>query len=205
MQIANNKWDERYSEQEFVYGTQPNDFLISHHTAIKQGGRVLCLAEGEGRNAVFLARQGFDVHAVDQSAVGLEKAEKLAQSYGVAISTRAIDLKDLQLGHDQWDAVVSIFAHVPPAVRKRLHDELNGSLKKGGVFIFEGFTPEQLEMEGKGGPPPTQAELLVPYEQLTDELKELKIVHAAQLNRILSEGKLHQGLCAVAQVFAEKI
>lgn len=203
--MAKTKWDERYSEQEFVYGTEPNDFLLGRYREIRRGGRVLCLAEGEGRNAVFLARQGFDVVAVDQSATGLEKAEKLAESYGVSISTQVMDLGDLELGQEQWDAIVSIFAHVPPAVRKRLHAELSVSLKQEGVFIFEGFTPEQLEMEGRGGPPPTQAELFVSYDHLLEELEDLNVIYASQLHRSLSEGKLHQGQCAVVQVLAKKI
>ena len=77
-------------------------------------------------------------------------------------------------------------------------------ITENGVLIFEGFTPEQLEMEGKGGPPPSQAELYIPYDQLIDELGSLEIVYAKHLHRTLSEGKLHQGLCAVAQVFAKK-
>ncbi len=204
-EMAKTKWDERYSAQEFVYGTEPNDFLFSNYREIRPGGRVLCLAEGEGRNAVFLARQGFEVLAVDQSATGLDKAEKLAESCGVSISTRVMDIAELDLGQEQWDGVVSVFAHVPPAVRKRLHEELAAGLKQEGVFIFEGFTPEQIEMEGRGGPPPNQAELYVPYDQLLRELEALKILYASQLHRHLSEGKLHQGLCSVAQVLAKKI
>lgn len=199
-----NKWDERYSEREFVYGEEPNDFLVKHYSEIKQGGRVLCLAEGEGRNGVFLARKGFEVVAVDQSGVGLKKAEKLAERYGVNISTKVIDMHDLHLVDEQWDAIVSIFAHVPPHVRKRLHSEVFSGLKGDGVLIFEGFTPEQLEMAGKGGPPPTQAELLVPYSDLIEELHDLKILYSSQKERILSEGKLHQGMCSVVQVLAKK-
>ena len=111
-------WDQRYSEEEFAYGTAPNDFLRDEYSRIPAGGRVLCLAEGEGRNAVFLAKQGYAVTAVDLSPVGLEKAQNLAFENGVEISIKVVDLAEFELGHEVWDGIVSIAAHVPPNVRK---------------------------------------------------------------------------------------
>ena len=130
-------WDQRYNEEGFAYGIDPNDFLKSEYSRIPKGGRVLCLAEGEGRNAVFLAKQGYAVTAIDQSSVGLEKAKNLAIENGVQISTIVADLTDYDFGNEIWDGIVSIAAHVPPGLRKKLHGQVFSSLKRGGVFILE--------------------------------------------------------------------
>lgn len=107
-------------------------------------GRVLCLAEGEGRNAIFLAAQGFEVVAVDASAVGLAKAERLAREQRVAITTVQEDLSGYAPGHDTWDAIVSIWCHLPPALRERVHHGVGLALRIGGVFLLEAYTPAQL-------------------------------------------------------------
>ncbi|WP_339719792.1 class I SAM-dependent methyltransferase [uncultured Paraglaciecola sp.] len=197
-------WDQRYSEEEFAYGTAPNDFLRDEYSRIPAGGRVLCLAEGEGRNAVFLAKQGYAVTAVDLSPVGLEKAQNLAFENGVEISIKVVDLAEFELGHEVWDGIVSIAAHVPPNVRKKLHSQVVTSLKKGGVFILEAYTERQLEMTGVGGPPPSQKDLFMSLDALQSELNDLDFRIAAEVERNMSEGKYHQGQSAVVQVVACK-
>ena len=127
-------WDQRYSEAGFAYGEAANDFLKLHFKHIPKRGRVLCLAEGEGRNAVFLAQQGYQVTAVDQSQVGLEKAQDLAAKQGVAIETVVANLSEFDLGKDCWDGIVSISAHVPADLRQQLHQQSVLALKAGGVF-----------------------------------------------------------------------
>ena len=102
-------WDQRYSADEYIYGKDPNEFLAKAVDNIPKG-KVLCLAEGEGRNAVFLAQHGYEVVAVDSSSVGLEKANKLAQERGVTIQTIVTDLAHFDIEPDSWDGVVSIFA-----------------------------------------------------------------------------------------------
>ena len=120
-------WDERYSDNEYVYGTAPNDFLASVIDRIhcnhnhSHHGKVLSLGEGEGRNAVFLAEHGCFVTAVDASHVGLSKAENLAKARGVVIKVIHSDLAHLEIAPDSWDAIVSIFCHVPSQLRKELH------------------------------------------------------------------------------------
>jgi SAM-dependent methyltransferase len=198
-------WDQRYNEEGFAYGTSPNDFLKSECFRIPNGGRVLCLAEGEGRNAVFLATQGYSVTAVDQSTVGLQKAERLATEYGVKISTKVADLTDYDLGCEVWDGIVSISAHVPPLLRKKLHAQVVSSLKSDGVFILEAFTEHHIEMNGVGGPPPTQKELFMSLDKLSVELEGLDIIIGAEVERNISEGIYHQGECAVVQVVARKV
>jgi len=197
-------WDQRYSEEGFAYGMAPNDFLKSEYCRIPKGGRVLCLAEGEGRNAVFLAMQGYAVTAVDQSAVGLQKAENLAIEHGVKISTEVANLADYDLGGDVWDGIVSIFVHVPPLLRKVLHGRVVKSLKNNGVFVLEAYTEHHLEMDGVGGPPPSQKDLFVSLNKLAVELDGLNLIIGAEVERDISEGKYHQGVSAVVQVVARK-
>lgn len=197
-------WDQRYNEDGFAYGVDPNDFLKSEFFRIPKGGRVLCLAEGEGRNAVFLAKQGYAVTAVDQSSVGLEKARNLAKESGVEVSTIVTDLADYDLGKEIWDGVVSIAAHVPYELRKKLHGQVFSSLKIGGVFVLEAYTERQLEMDGIGGPPPSQKEMFMSLKALESELSGLDLIIGAELERNISEGKYHQGESAVVQVVAHK-
>lgn len=197
-------WDQRYGQEGFVYGTRANDFLRAHYQRIPRGGRVLCLAEGEGRNAVFLARQGYVVTAVDQSAVGLEKAQHLAREKGVTITTEVADLADYDLGREAWDGIVSIWAHLPPALRQPLHRQVVSALKKGGVLLLEAYTERQLTMSGVGGPPASQRQMFMSRRQLLRELAGLEFELAAELQRNISEGSCHQGESAVVQLIARK-
>lgn len=197
-------WDQRYSEDGFAYGTNPNDFLKSEYARIPSGGRVLCLAEGEGRNAIFLAKQGYDVTAIDQSAVGLEKAQKLAADHNVQLTTIVADLATYDLGHHCWDGIISISAHVPPTLRAQIHQQVVHSLKHKGVFILEAYTEQQLKTSGIGGPPPHNKELFMSLKALRAELQGLEFLVAEEVIRHISEGKHHQGESAVVQVIAGK-
>ena len=193
-------WNARYSTEEYVYGTMPNDFLLEMSRYIK-GPNVLCLAEGEGRNAVYLAREGYDVFAVDASAVGLEKAETLADESYVNINTQVADLADYEIASEGWDGIVSIFCHLPPKVRKALHRKVVAGLKPGGVFVLEAYRPKQLKFK-TGGPPETS--LMMSLDELKDELEGLEFYHDAELDREVSEGRLHSGVGAVVQLVAIK-
>lgn len=193
-------WDERYHGAQYVYGTEPNDFLLSQVGQLPHG-RILCLAEGEGRNAVFLAEQGFTVTAVDQSAVGLAKAESLAAQRGVSIETIVADLADFSIAPQSWDGIVSIFAHTPPPVRHHIHSEVVRGLKPGGVFLLEAYRPEQLQYK-TGGPP--VAEMMMSLESLRAELPGLEFESAAETVREVREGTLHTGQGAVVQLLARK-
>ncbi|SNT70051.1 class I SAM-dependent methyltransferase [Psychrobacter sp. LV10R520-6] len=197
-------WDQRYNEAGFAYGTEANDFLKEEFHKIPAGGRVLCLAEGEGRNAVFLAQNGYQVTAMDLSEVGLNKALKLASDKGVEISTQVADLADYKLGDAQWDGIVSIWAHMPEAIQQRVHAQVAPALKPGGVFILEAYTYQQTTMEGVGGPPATQKDRFVSSEDLQSELAKLEEVTGIEKQRTISEGTRHQGLSAVVQFVGYK-
>ena len=128
-------WDQRYGVPEFVYGTEPNRFLAQQARHFAPGGRVLCLADGEGRNGVWLARQGFEVHSVDISVQGVEKTQQLSRQAGAHLDTQVADVTTLDLGLAQWDAIVSIFLHLPAKARADLHQRAVQALKTGGLFV----------------------------------------------------------------------
>lgn len=193
-------WDERYERDEYVYGTSPNDFLRSQVSYLPRGP-ILCLAEGEGRNAVFLAEQGYKVTAVDQSPVGLAKARRLAEQRGVTIETVVADLGAFDVEPEAWDGIVSIFAHMPPPARHHIHRQIVTGLRPGGVFLLEAYRPEQLQY-GTGGPP--VAELMMTLDGLRTELSGLNVDFAAETVREIHEGPLHHGAGAVVQLRAQK-
>ncbi len=175
-----NRWDKRYSEPGFAYDTEPNDFLASSIKHLKPGGTVLCLAEGEGRNSVHLAQNGFQVTAIDNSAVGLQKARNLADEKKVKITTLLADLDDYPIMPESYDGIVSIFCHLPRKIRQKLHKKVFPSLKKGGTFILEAYTPKQL-LYGTGGPP--QEEMLMDLAEIKEELEPLHLIYAREIER----------------------
>lgn len=193
-------WDQRYAVDDYVYGKKPNDFLAEVSGGLAPG-KVLCLAEGEGRNAVFLAGMGHAVTAVDDSAVGLEKARKLAAERGVEIAVRVADLADFVIEPASWDAVVAIFCHLPPNVRRLVHRRVVDGLRPGGRFILEAYTPRQLQF--KTGGPPT-VELLMTLADLKEELAGLDFEIAEEIERDIHEGRFHFGRGAVARIVARK-
>lgn len=193
-------WDERFSEPGYAYGTEPNDFLVSVADRLPMG-RVLCLAEGEGRNAVFLAGLGYEVTAVDASTVGLAKAERLAAERGVAITTVHTDLAEFEIEPAAWRGIVSIFCHQPPVIRAALHERCLRGLATGGIFVLEAFSPRQLEL-GTGGP--RTPELLMELDVIRCELPGLRFEIAREIERPVIEGKYHRGRAAVVQVLAAK-
>lgn len=193
-------WDERYAADHYVYGTEPNAFLAENFTSLPKG-KVLCLAEGEGRNAVFLATLGYDVTAVDGSQVGLRKARQLAEQNQVTITTIHADLADFSLGEAQWDGIVSIFGHLPSALRRSVYHQAVNALKPGGVMLLEAYSPAQLT-NNTGGP--KQADMLVGIDDLHQELSGLQFLHLVEKEREVIEGTFHTGHASVVQMLALK-
>ena len=193
-------WNERYNAEEYAYGKAPNKFLEDNYKVIPKG-KVLSLAEGEGRNAVFLAKQGYSVTAVDASQVGLDKAKKLAEENGVSIEIIHANLADFDIGENRWDGIVSIFCPLPSALRKELHKKVVAGLKTNGVFLVEAYTPDQLKHGTGGG---NSADLMTTKESLSLELDGLKFKHLIELERDVVEGIYHTGLGAVVQALASK-
>jgi SAM-dependent methyltransferase len=193
-------WDERFSSLEYIYGTEPNDFLVSVASKIPQG-KVLCLADGEGRNGTYLASLGYEVVAVDQSTVGLAKAQKLAQEKQVAITTIHADLADFAIAPQAWDGIISIFCHLPSELRTKVYRQAVQGLKSNGVFVLESFAPEQLQYDTGG---PKNLDMLPSLSTLQQELADLQWEIARGVERDLNEGRFHDGKAAVIQIFGRK-
>jgi SAM-dependent methyltransferase len=193
-------WNERYDTTEYVYGTEPNDFLASVATRIP-AGRVLSLADGEGRNGVYLATLGYDVTSVDSSPVGLAKARRLAEDRHVSITTEVADLAEYTIEPGAWAGIVSIFVHLPPLLRQRVYAQVVRGLAPDGLFILEAYSPDQIR-HGTGGP--SNPELLPTLDALRAELDGLEFLHAAAVEREVQEGKFHSGPSAVVQVIARR-
>ncbi len=189
-------WNEWYGKPGYVYGTEPNDFLVSVASQIPQG-RVLCLGEGEGRNAVYLASLGYEVVAVDQSEVGMAKAEKLAAQQGVKITTIAADLAEFVIEPQSWQGVVSIFCHLPSALWEKVHRDAVTGLTPGGMWVLEAYTPRQLTL-GTGGP--SDVDMLVSLEMVKSKLTGLDWQIAQELDRKIPEGAHRSGMGAVVQM-----
>jgi SAM-dependent methyltransferase len=189
-------WDDRYAEPGFAYGTEPNAWLVRHAARIPPGGRVLSLGEGEGRNAVWLAERGLIVEAVDSSPIALAKARHLAASRGVAISTVVADVADYRPSPATYDAVVLVFLHLPPPLRRAVHAAAAAALKPGGVLIIEAFTPRQLAYSSGG---PRQAELLYEPVELERDFPGMTWERFAEEEVALAEGAYHHGQAAVVR------
>lgn len=197
----NNAWDLRFSEPGFAYGVEPNEFLVDSAHYLPNKGSVLCLAEGEGRNGVWLASRGHDVTAIDSSMVGLQKARELADQHGVQINTIAADLADYLYPPSAYNGIVGIFCHLPPVIRHRLFGLLHKTLQKDGILILEGYSKRQHDY-GTGGPP--SADMLYDLQEITTELQGFNFLLKREVEREVVEGRLHTGLGSVVQIIARK-
>ena len=187
-------WNKRYANRDFLYGTEPNSFLAEHCHLLN--GPVLSLSEGEGRNAVFLASRGLDVIGVDISSVALEKAQTLAKSRGVEIKTVVADLATFEPEKNHYGSVISISAHLPSRVRKRLYPLIERSLKRDGVVVLEAFSENQLSRSTGG---PKDGDMLMSVEKLEREFPNLEPVLLREVEREVSEGAGHTGIASVVQ------
>ncbi|MFW5688406.1 MAG: class I SAM-dependent methyltransferase [Spirochaetota bacterium] len=195
-----SRWDERYAADDYLFGTEPNGFLLNVEPELPRG-EALCYGDGEGRNGVFLATRGHRVTSMDASAVGLEKARRLAERNGVALSVVQGDLREFDFGRERWDLIVSIFVHLPPELRREVHRRAAAALRPGGCFVIEAYTPEQLEYR-TGGPP--VRELLMTLDDVRSDLSGLEFEIAREQVRDVIEGQGHRGRAAVLQVLARK-
>jgi len=193
-------WDKRYAGESYAYGTQPNDFLLENAQTLPVGD-TLCLGEGEGRNAVFLAGLGHRVTALDSSEVGLGKARRLAADNDVRIDAIHADLAEYDIEPGRWDCIVAIFCHLPPDLRRKVHGQIAAAPRPGGRFILEAYTPDQLAL-GTGGP--GNAAMMMDVASLRDELGGLEFEIAREVVRDIREGEFHDGMGATVQLIARK-
>lgn len=201
---SGQSWDERYAEEGFAFGTDPNDFLREVVDELPVG-RTLCIGDGEGRNGVFLARQGHRVVTVDLSPVGVVKARRLAADRGVELDARVADLDGFDLGTESWDCIVSVFCHLPPALRRTVHSAVPVALTAGGCFVFEAYRSANI---GRGVGGPQNAEMTVELEDVLADLgaaSGLEIVIGREVERDIVEGRYHNGRSATTQVLARRV
>jgi len=201
--METDKWNERYAAEEFAFGKEPNSFLAEHAQLFKEHGLspVLSLAEGEGRNAVFLASLGLQVHGVDGSEVGLAKAQMLAQSRGVEITTEVADLAVFEPPSNHYGSVISIFAHLPSDIRKRLYPQVERCLKPGGVILLEAYSEDQISRD-TGGPKDT--DMLMTCAKIEREFPNCETILLQEIQREVCEGPRHTGMACVVQYIARK-
>jgi 2-polyprenyl-3-methyl-5-hydroxy-6-metoxy-1,4-benzoquinol methylase len=193
-------WNDRYGNDAYAYGTDPNDFLKT--LIIKGNKKILCIAEGEGRNAVYLASIGHEVTCVDYSEKGLEKAQKLASQSGVNLNLVCADLNEFDFGLEKWDVIVSIFGHFPSAFRQSVHRNFFAALKKNGQVILEAYTKEQLKYNTGG---PQSEEMLYSEDLLKSDFEDFGQLEIIAKERMIHEGQFHNGLSSVVQVHAIKV
>jgi cyclopropane fatty-acyl-phospholipid synthase-like methyltransferase len=196
--MTKNMWDERYAGGEYFFGTRPNAFMVSQHHLLKPGMSCLAVADGEGRNGVWLVEQGLKVLSVDSSA-----ADTLAQQRGVKLDFEVADLLNWKWGENRYDVVVAIFIQfATPDQRTQLFASMKKCLKPGGLLLLQGYTPRQLEY-GTGGPP--VAENMYSETLLREAFADMEILHLAEHDSAINEGSGHHGMSALIDMVARKI
>ena len=200
-QPAADFWNDRYEAEAYAYGTEPNGYFRRQLDQLTPG-RLLLLAEGKGRNAVYAARRGWQVTAIDFSDEGRAKAARLASSQGVHPDYQVTDLTALSWEQPgQFEAIGLIFAHFAPATRRAVHAAAAASLAPGGHLLLEAFSPRQLGLASGG---PREAELLYEPAALTQDFAALHLLENREVNVVLHEGAYHTGPAAVVHLLATR-
>lgn len=200
-----DRWNERYSNDEFAYGTQPNNYLKEQLQKLETGS-VLFPAEGEGRNAVFAAQLGWNVSAFDISAEGKNKALQLAENNNVEINYQVGELQNLNFQKEQFDVIALIYAHFPADIKSSIHKILDTYLRKGGYIIFEAFSKKHLDFvlkdEKVGGP--KDIESLFSIDEIKSDFPEYDIIELVETEIELNEAIFHNGTVSVIRFLGKK-
>jgi cyclopropane fatty-acyl-phospholipid synthase-like methyltransferase len=195
-------WDQRFSAPEYIFGKEPNRFLVSQTKLLRPGMRVLDVATGEGRNAVWMARQGCEVVGIDISPLAIDKARRLAAEAGVQVAFQVADVRQWRWTPQAFDTAVSIFIQfAAPGERAAVFEGMKRALRPGGLLIMQGYTPRQIEYK-TGGPP--QAEHMYTEALLRSAFGDLEILHLREHEDVLSEGTKHVGRSALIDLVARK-
>ena len=198
-----NIWDERYAMDGYLFGTQPNAFLLLQQNLLQQGAYCLAAADGEGRNGIWLAEQGLRVLSVDSSAVAMNKARTLTQQRGVTVDFELADLLQWDWGVNRFDVVAAIFIQFAgPEQRERMFANIRRCLKPGGLLLLQGYTPRQLEY-GTGGSP--SAENLYTETLLRRAFADWEILQLREHDDFISEGVAHHGMSALIDLVARNL
>ncbi len=195
-------WDGRFSTDGYIFGTEPNAWLAAHANLLQPGMRVLAVADGEGRNSVWMAKRGLTVDAFDISPVGVAKAEKLAQQAGVQVNFQIAGVEDFAWKVGEYDAVVAIFIQfADPDTRAALFRRMKSALKPDGLLLLQGYTPKQLEYK-TGGPP--NVDHLYTEDMMQEAFGDMDISELRSYEDVLNEGTQHRGQSALIGVVARK-
>ncbi len=196
------RWNTRYNSEDYLFGTAPNAFLLAETKRLRPGWKALVLADGEGRNGVWLARQGLSVTSVDFSPVGIAKAKRLAARFGVAIKTILADLNHWDWPLGKFDLLVGVFMQVfDPPERARIFERMKIALKPGGLLLLQGYRPEQVAY-GTGGP--STPGNLYTESLLREAFSDLAILRLQAHDSVIHEGSGHDGLSALIDLVAAK-
>jgi ubiquinone/menaquinone biosynthesis C-methylase UbiE len=200
-----NMWDDRYDKIEFAYGEQPNNFLKEELIKIPVG-TILFPAEGEGRNAIYAAKLGWNVAAFDQSIQGKKKAEKLANKHDVAISYEVGEFQSIAYQENQFDAIALIYAHFPADKKSSYHKVLTTYLRPGGTIIFEAFSKKHLDYNSKNEKigEPKDLDTLFSIDELKSDFQNFEVIELEEKEIQLNEGQFHNGLGMVIRFVGRK-
>lgn len=200
-------WDNRYADNAYAYGIAPNNFLRETLIEHQLRGNILFPAEGEGRNAVYAAKQGLEVSAFDISIEGKNKALKLAKEENVNLNYQVGDFFNLDIINHQYDAVALIYAHFPPAILSKYHQKLAELVKSNGLVILEGFSTNHLKYQADnpavGGP--NKIEFLFSKESIQKDFPNFEIIKLEEAEISLDEGKFHKGIASVIRFIGRKV
>jgi SAM-dependent methyltransferase len=200
---ATQYWNERFNKAEFIFGKEPNEYLVEQASKyLKKNDKVLCIADGEGRNGVWLAKQGMQVVGFDASDIALTKAKQFVQDNQVEVEYFFSDTDSFDWQANAYDAVIAIFIQfADPAMRERIFQNAYKTLKSGGVFILQGYTPKQLEYKTGG---PSLLEHLYTEEMIRDLCQDFEILDLSCYEKELNEGARHAGMSALLGLVAQK-
>lgn len=196
-----NPWHTRFDKESYVYGKEPNVFLAEAQKKLQLSGEALAIAEGEGRNAVFLAEQGMNVTTWDYAESGLNKTRKLAEERGVNVKTELVDLNEANWKNDEWDEIICIYGHFPKKLREKTLAGIKKAVKPGGYFVTEVYSHYQLPYESGG---PRDIDLLYRPEEFLETFADWRIVHFFMGEVYRHEGELHKGLSHCLQFIGQK-
>ncbi|OSI17318.1 class I SAM-dependent methyltransferase [Neisseria dumasiana] len=196
-----SQWDERYQTEEYVFGTEPNEFIARIRAYLPTQGKALDLATGEGRNGIFLAQLGLKTEGVDMSLRGLEKAQKLAQQKGVDFTTRMANITEMDMPPEHYAVITSVFCHFSEPERTRTMQRIVHALQPGGLFAGVFYHPDQIAY-GTGGP--SDPALLGTPEEMQQALSGLEWLVAEHSVREMNEGSRHQGMSSVICLLGKK-
>jgi SAM-dependent methyltransferase len=201
---ATQFWNERFNNEEFIFGKEPNEYLVQQTPQyLESGNSVLCIADGEGRNGVWLAKQGMHVTGFDVSDIALAKAKQFAADNKVSIQYSLCDTDGFDWQSNTYDAVVGIFIQfADPEMRTRIFKQVHQTLKPGGLFILQGYTPKQLEYKTGG---PSLIEHLYTEDMICELSHGFDILDLQCYEKELSEGAKHTGMSALLGMVAKKI